>query len=114
MRYLEPRPFYDIALVSAPSEHFPAVYCEATLTAQLIDSYSQIVKLEHRYITAKDTAIRSESLKRAHGWLRYLRAHYQSVMIAQRCETCSSLITQTLQPCPLSDIEACMPYIYSS
>ena len=112
MRYLEPRSFYDVALVSAPSEHFPAVYCEATLTAQLISSYSQIVKLEPRYIAARDNAIRSESLKRAHSWLRYLRAHYQSVMIAQKCEMCHTLITETLQQCPASDIEACMPLMY--
>lgn len=112
MRYLEPRSFYDVALVSAPSEHFPAVYCEATLIAQLISSYSQIVKIEPRYIAARDNAIRSESRKRAHSWLRYLRANYHSVMIAQTCDLCQSLITETLQQCPASDIEACMPLMY--
>lgn len=112
MRYLEPRSFYDVALVSAPSEHFPAIYCEATLTAKLIDSYLQIVKLEPRYVAARDNLIRSESLKRAHSWLRYLRAHYQSVMIAQKCELCLTLITETLQQCPASDVEACMPLMY--
>jgi len=112
MKYLEPRQFYDLALVSAPSEHSPAIYCEATLTAHLLENYQQIVKTEPRYAHSNKQTIRAKSLRLAHTWLRYLRSHYASVMIVQRCETCSSFITQTLQPCRESDIEACIPFLY--